>query len=629
MGVDSVYEMYTFMWAWQQYAIVWGILKSTGLAFLPFLGLLIRVIIDVLESQMPGQAAVTSLSQIEVNFIMMLLLIVVAVEPSVNISLEKMEFEKICFAEDIGNVKFKPQNSGSTDQHKTMLDKISMKGFEEVKIPPWWFAVLSVSSGVVKSGQAMMPCVADVRLTAHRELNYIIDDQILSDEIKIFSNFCYLPALTKFLNDSKSQEGKLPKNSDSARKKIIDKFNVLALGTDTSWIGSRILAAPELDYYTTIEVKNSNFAGSEKIKSRNSKESHLFCDEVWNLNLRIRMGNYLLSKATEFHFFGGNNNVLFNEDGSLRDSGAASLFVNSLGFETSSRVKESIELALKLGLIESAEELRNRKLDYALRSKLNRSYLRATSNFGSPGFTETAKDAALLLGTSVSSFFQYASLYSVVSVLYPYGAILIMLLIIFLPLGFVFSSYSYGFLMMASLGIFGVKFYFYLWHLAWWMDQNLLNVFLADIVLAGSSVRADIVDLIAATMYFVFPLIWTLVLGWAGLQLGNMMSSAGDAQNITHRTIDDAVRTAWGYGKQSRGAIKKSYQNVFGWLSRITDRGDQQGKLSTMLHNMSGRGEKWEKSITARAENVIRLQKDIVKMGELKNKLELKSRNIP
>ena len=85
LGVQSYPELYTTLLGWQLYDEIWDLLSQTGLAFLPFIGIVLRNITHPYTSQETKDAGSTSLRRMEVDFISTLLFIFFAVSPALTL----------------------------------------------------------------------------------------------------------------------------------------------------------------------------------------------------------------------------------------------------------------------------------------------------------------------------------------------------------------------------------------------------------------------------------------------------------------------------------------------------------------------------------------------------------------
>ncbi|MGH8552386.1 MAG: hypothetical protein ACRERS_03745, partial [Methylococcales bacterium] len=67
MSTHSFIEIYLSVFGWIVYDGLWDILTGSGLAYLPFIGALIRNFVEPYESQNERDASVTSIKRREVD----------------------------------------------------------------------------------------------------------------------------------------------------------------------------------------------------------------------------------------------------------------------------------------------------------------------------------------------------------------------------------------------------------------------------------------------------------------------------------------------------------------------------------------------------------------------------------
>ena len=82
MSVDSYLELFTSLFGWTFYGILWDVLVSTGIVYLPFLGILIDNWREPAQGGEVGHASGLSLRRMEIELFMALLVVVLAGQPS-------------------------------------------------------------------------------------------------------------------------------------------------------------------------------------------------------------------------------------------------------------------------------------------------------------------------------------------------------------------------------------------------------------------------------------------------------------------------------------------------------------------------------------------------------------------
>src|SRR6516165_8094125 len=113
IGVQSFPELYTMLIGWNLYDQLWTLLSQTGLAFLPFIGIVLRNMAKPYESQETKDAASTSLRRMEVDIIITLLIIFLGVAPFISLSPTMISYTPVCQPNGQNN-SYTPGNTQTT-----------------------------------------------------------------------------------------------------------------------------------------------------------------------------------------------------------------------------------------------------------------------------------------------------------------------------------------------------------------------------------------------------------------------------------------------------------------------------------------------------------------------------------
>ncbi|MGB5670696.1 MAG: conjugal transfer protein TraG N-terminal domain-containing protein, partial [Sedimenticolaceae bacterium] len=82
MSVDSYLELFTTLFGWAFYGVLWDVLVGTGIVYLPFLGILIDNWREPAEGGQFGTATGLSLRRMEIELFIALLVVVLAGQPA-------------------------------------------------------------------------------------------------------------------------------------------------------------------------------------------------------------------------------------------------------------------------------------------------------------------------------------------------------------------------------------------------------------------------------------------------------------------------------------------------------------------------------------------------------------------
>lgn len=225
MPVTSTLEMYTSLLGWHLYNGIWGLLVSTGLVLLPFVITVISVLRDTVSTE--GVTARELIRALESKLYLMLGVLFFAVQPHIFLYTENIVFQTAACAADGSAAKTEDHkfgDSGTTydyqaDQFTAMLDG------RTAKIPVWWYFFGKLNTAIAVSLKNELPCKPDLRGALTSVSNLKLSDNNLKQEVQQFYNDCYLPAANKF------QREQLPKSEIPSA--IGDNIK-----EDVAWMGS-------------------------------------------------------------------------------------------------------------------------------------------------------------------------------------------------------------------------------------------------------------------------------------------------------------------------------------------------------------------------------------------------------
>lgn len=578
MGVESNFELFTFLWGWHQYEALWNILIDTGIVFIPFVGIILNAFLSAYGSQEPGQAAFATIRALEINILSSLIVIIIAAQPIVKVEVGALEFVRVC----VGS-KFVDRKEQIPDLRPEVgLGRIRMSEFEQVKLPAWWFGVLSISHGITHAAKKGLPCLDDIRQLRIAVHTHVFKDIDTINELMLFGNQCYLKALSKFNEDQRN--GTFPDDSTEGllRGDVFKMFGT----NDTAWMGSQYFYLSQ-KYYEQISVERESIT--------TGVPAPVSCVKEWE---RVR------DLAA---------NALSDLEDPISEENIVEFFLKKLS-DTGS-IFPSFRLNTA---ISNREGPGTNAQEYIVGSNLLRAIVDSNIIFDpitfakDPNWGFTYKHyqrIAADLGQKKQAVSHYGTVDIFIRSIPFVGGILLFGMYAFLPLGLVFSGYSLQFLLVASLAIFGIKFYYYLWHLVWWLDQNILLMFAKNDgtlrVLFDNSQQSHEVTLglVISSLYFIMPLLWTMVISWAGYAGVQAIGSAAD------RTAADA-------------------QSVGQTVSNIIDKGFYQASSTAQgLAVGSWKAAKWylfEKQAVMKAQEDFKLGKKILDALKKENEEAIK-----
>jgi hypothetical protein len=258
MSVDSYLELFTTLFGWVFYGVLWVVLVSTGIVYLPILGILIDNWREPAEGGEFGTATDLSLRRMEIELFIALLVVVLAGQPAVLTPL------------NAGTLTYDPQPTLTDPTPATATvpapqSTYGAAGFAgsaaTVNIPVWWYAVLAMTSGFNHAVVEGLPAASDLRTYEQQARLATIADPRLRQEVSDFFSECYVPARSKY----------------QAERPVTPTATGI-LGTygddDPDWMGSHVYR-DTASFYDTLRP-NTGFDYAERISELPTYPSRLY-----------------------------------------------------------------------------------------------------------------------------------------------------------------------------------------------------------------------------------------------------------------------------------------------------------------------------------------------------------------
>lgn len=501
MSVGSVFEMYLLQFGWQLYGIVWEVLVGTGLAYIPFFAVIIDNVIKPIESQEAKAAAVTSLRRVEIDIISMIVVMMVAVSPSMPLHVGNVTATSAC-----GNNQ-DMQNTSSTPWGSQFARRDGV----QVEIPPWFYALLSVTGGINDAIISSLPCEPDMRSIAHELSTASIADDVLRNDVSRFNAECYRPGIAWIRN---KRVGAAQESFDSG---------------DIQWVGSQFL----IDNFYTNEWAKSPVQGFAFDASRESDAAHYIasssnpppaagypsCAEWWEAEpegLRARL-------ASEFppHLYHRINHIMQDDQLKLHENAV---------------IKNAL------------------KRDWTITGNL------APGQSKDQSWGEYFASLGTGVGGIIASVFIAPVLYGVKFAAPLFQSMLLMIVYMLLPLALLFGRFSWSTAMQASVFIFGVKFWTVIWSVLNMIDNQMLGTIKRMSGVEGlASITNEMVllktsfDLLLLSFYIAAPMFFMQMMSWSGYSRASVANEAsGQGMGAAKQSGQQAVDT----GKSAASKIK-------------------------------------------------------------------------
>ena len=521
MSLDSYLELFSTLFGWAFYGVLWDVLVATGIVYLPFLGILIDHWKASAEGGEAGSTAGLSLRRIEIDLFMALLVVVLAGQPAALTPL------------NAGTLSYQPparlgDPSPPAATVASPQSTFGVSGFtgspSTVNVPVWWYAVIAVSAGVNHAVVAGLPAAGDLRTYEQQARLATIADPRLRQEVSDFFADCYVPARSKY-------------QAERPGGPAVAALLATHGAADPDWMGSRVYRATA-GFYDALRPSRP-----------------------------VPGWPYDPARDTEYDPaspppWGRPACRAWWEDGTiglqrkLVDAGDAT----SAGFA-------GLVAAVAPGLAT------DRQRDVVARTVLtnappvwsDNTLMRSNVEFEGPlsGIEKLIKGTLVSAGVVAASAMFSVTMTAVLHALPMVQALVLLSMYALLPMVVVLSRYSLSMMVMGAVAIFTVKFWSVLWYLSMWVDQNLIrsmypdvNSFFASFSNPGEhDGKRFLLNMITTSLYIGLPLLWSGMMGWAGMRMGGSLEGATGAMN---RPGQDVGRAGGAFGKAlTKGGLQK------------------------------------------------------------------------
>lgn len=469
IGVQSYPELYTMLLGWDLYGKCWQLLSQTGIAYIPFIGIILK---NVGQSYVihGHKGAEHALRSMELNLIMTLLIIFFGVAPCIPLDGHTVSYSPLC-GKDQGNTYY-PGSTGTTYDQAFSLPQ------GDIRVPIWWYAVIAVSEGMTSAAKTMVGCVPDLRKMVTVVNISQITDPAVKEELLDFEKMCYTPAKTQLLNDTKL-------NNTATLSRIqedIKKYGV----EDTEWVGSHALSDT---YYRSLKpsrpVPGFTYDAGQDINSDINKSNPPAygtptCNEWWNHSM------YGLKKRA----------------------------YDSLPPSFKNEFKDYIKTEADQDKIVKAIITRTPN------------YANANNNIGDIGYSHFAA----ALGIWYNQMTEYPKLYAAAQAEPIIQSLLLLMIYVFLPFALVFSGYKPHALLTSTVIIFSLIFMTFIWQVVSFTDKALMQALYAS-WFEKQGAGATLTDMIIGSLVIGAPLFWFMLMGSVGVSVGNAVNSATGNMN--------------------------------------------------------------------------------------------------
>ena len=465
IGVQSYPELYTMLLGWDLYDKLWDLLTQTGIAYLPFIGMILRNITKSYVTHGTRDAGPASLRSMEVELCATILLILFAVSPCIPLNAHAVSYTPMC--ESKKDQTYYPGDTGTT------YDKAFAIPLDTIYVPIWWYAVISVSEGITNAANTMVGCAPNLRKMVTEVSMAQVSDPEVKQELQDFETMCYIPARIQFSQDKQSNNA----THINSIQADVKKYGV----EDTEWIGSHSFS----------DVYYRNLKASRPIPG-------FLYDASQDINASAMQANPPAYGAPScYDWWNNSDNGLKNH---LYQSLPKSFFEDFKNYVNDIKTRDDI---VKRMISNAANGFDN-----------------ANNTIGDAGYSH----AIATLGIWFHQIEEYPKLYAAAQAAPIMQSLLLLMIYVFLPFTLIFSSYRASSFLTGAILIFSIIFWGFIWHLVSWTDTALMQALYSG-WFAKQGAGATLADMIIASLVIFSPVFWFIFMGAMGVAAGDIASS--------------------------------------------------------------------------------------------------------
>ena len=491
MYVSTFLELHTTLLGWMLYNVIFGILWETGLLMLPFLWMLLRNSAKSLGEEQEGSHE-TAVLHVK-STVAAIVVLMTCMVPLYNVEPSDVKFQPPKQVD--GTVP--GEVNGATDP-TTYADHFGT-ATAAVRIPFWWLLLHNLSSGVTHAVIESLPAYSDLREARMLMSTRNIEDPALGAEYRDFYLGCYMPAKRNY--EVLRQQGLVPAAGEDAQLDWPGSPYLISMRGGYAPCGGEpwCEAAPRPLYIQQSPELASRVGGST-------------CGHWWQ-SIRTRLLEYARQDQ-------GTVDKIFGH------------FKWGFGIEN----RQEQEDMLVRGMLENFQATQT---------------VAGTSEDGNL-FT-WAGDVVASAGLGVAWVMAEIFLNTMKQVMPILAALMLMLVVAFIPFALLFGSYSVSSVLGLSFLVFSLIFVQAILAMIGWFDNNLIESMSASEGAWSFIGRSDnmfedankkmIINMVLATLYLVAPIVWLSVMGAVGVGAARGASKLFEVAAVT-TAIQGAGRAA-------------------------------------------------------------------------------------
>ncbi|MCY3769897.1 MAG: conjugal transfer protein TraG N-terminal domain-containing protein [Gammaproteobacteria bacterium] len=521
MVVDSYLELFTTLYGWMLYNLLYDVLVNTGLVFIPLMFLVIGYWKDASTNSKGTPAAELSVKNILWDTVIIMMVAAIFFVPSIPVAPSQVQYSPLSPEDGSPGTTVSAANSGTS--YDQTIGSISTA---EPRLPMWWLLLHKIVSGINHSIIGSLPSRTDIDVARQRLAAANIQDPKLAHQLPAFISSCFNPARNKFSKYSRNNAVPPPGEALLAEHG----------GSEVDWIGSRVLLGTPGMYAPCHDVNLCGDTLTADYPIRGLPDGEDTHCNVWWGSLRTD----LLAQSEP---------TLWD---ALKDN------AKSLAGVSEEELEDARIQAVLNGYTRSTLQLDGGNIEY----------------HGEQGVVDTAAGGISHLmksffgewGATVESAKASTKMHVVKLALPMVQALLLMTVYMFLPVFIVFGRFEIGSMVTLSFVLFTIKFLTAIWAIAGWVEFSLYDALYPNGTLLGALVsfgneeefiRNRVLSVCTASLWLLMPavffygLVWVGVKGGGGISgaLGEGRGPADQAGGGSVEAIEQATKAATKVGK--------------------------------------------------------------------------------
>lgn len=515
MKVGDQLSLYTELYGWIYYGVIWEILVASGLVFMPFAVIVIGHLRDQRERNSSwGAESDSILSGLEAKLFVALIVVLIAAVPTIAVTPQSFSFDRK--ADVFIGAAQNAQVQGGTD---TTLDQAvaSPVAGATVNVPAFWYAVSAISHGITYAVRSQVDEKGKAFTAIKRAADLLsTPEPEIQVALQRFHSECYAPALKMY-------------RDDSAERPVLFSPRVAANDVDEGDVSSMMYDDISA-YYPLIRTR-------EPVPG-----------------VAYTAANYPEAAGAPAHGWGKPTCTEF-----------LALIVAQI--RTDPDYQQSVawyEAAFQsLAIPVTQQNFRSQVVDRYVNNALT-SYVSDADRDVERGQLASPEahvgraisGAGAAVGNILDLVGMSAMIDSIIYGLHNVRAVLMLVVTMAIPIGMVISMYSPGFLLQGAVLLFSITFINALWAIASWVEGTLV----AAIMPSALDIITDIAGLSAdrAIKYAAINISTLLLYTLMPIAFFWMLSAAG-ARDAS-RSAGQSVGSGSGAGLKKGAAIPKSFR---------------------------------------------------------------------